>query len=113
MKKGRHVWITVMLGILVGGGVVAALTYGWLLPESGPEPKIEVTDPARSTVTSYKECVNTDGVLLLSLPSKCITAQGKIFTNPAGITGQAAYDCSKEKGTTEDGKTEIVIVCKP
>lgn len=113
MNKSRRVWIAVMLGILVGGGVGAALIYGWLLPESGPEPEIEVTDPARSAVTSYEECVNIGGVLLLSLPSKCMTARGKIFTNPAGITDQAAYDCSKERGGTEDGKMEIVIVCKP
>lgn len=129
MKKSRRIWVAVIVGILVGGGEVAALTYSLSLPGSRPEVAEEAAappvkffrgmqearaiGPARPVVTSYEECVNTGGVLLLSLPSKCMTAQGKIFTNPAGTPGRAAYDCSKEKGTTEDGKTEIVIVCKP
>lgn len=101
---------------LRGAGLLAYLNWSASdkAVEVEPTPPVMTSPRTIPEVTNYDECVNAGGVVLPSLPSKCRTASGQTFTNPAGIFGRQVYeyDCTETEEIIEDGKTEKVVVCK-
>jgi hypothetical protein len=73
-QSGHGVLIAVIVGLVVL--ILAAL--GFLLWQNFLQP-----NPVTKTVTTYAECVAAkDSIIQESYPERCVTADGKSFTNP-------------------------------
>lgn len=116
MNSKNYRILAVVIILLMAAGLLIYLNQSVLdqVVEVEPAPPLMTSPRTIPEVTNYEECVNTGGVVLASLPSKCRAASGQTFTNPAGIFGRQVYeyDCTETEEIIEDGKTEKVVVCK-
>lgn len=115
-KKPRKI----LLFAIIGVAVICAVIAGWFITknDSSDEQSDSQSNETVSSINSFADCVSQGNPIQESYPERCITADGKTFTNPEQqaqepIASDVAESSCEDDETMFQDKTFGAQFCYP